>query len=951
MMALNGLGPVGSVSRFSDTAAAGSARPAPFRARAGRVKRLLRLGGDLRGVGSLGGTLSLLYVRLRTDSRMRDIQKWSDIDRRSTITQDDMRQLLDRITRNCPQPAHMRVFIDIAERYCAHAETGQLAALRRTLGIAGQGAGAWMAGMPRTDASRKAWEALVSMVDSELARRTLITPLRQMIQALPAAADAHALDLACARLAANLHRIGDERMGRGPLVAAMGQLTHAEVRTLALHLAPADTAAPGDAAAYCRMSRALGRARSSPDLWRQRLDLIGVLRTALVPAIGDRMDYFIHATSRLIGFQLQQGKPSQAVYNLAADSLKKSLDTLRYPGWPNAGMGTGTVAGTGTCTGDALVARLIAAALVGKPLEDVRTFVSKLEIRALNDLVQAMEGSNDDCAGAAWLIRGARDARVGSYRTRVADRLHELNRCIDGGARWPIVRALNELALALNAWESHCVPHGLELAPSIERQLGGAVQQASGLLFRGPVQPASTLDQASIQVLCGREVEYLRKSEPRLEKYGLCLDKGALKQVAGERGMPYIAMGVEHVIALIEILAQNEPASDRIVHAVREAAESLAMAYAKCASFVDATSDEALRLSMDIAGAAWDGYAARNPDRLAAARGAVRNAVHILANGLNDAASCLVLDLDEECTNDDEWSSHPASHMASRLRLASQLTEALGVVAVANGEEAVRDASGATFMDDWTPALCKAVAEQFGVHYEPVKGQSSLVMTRTEHDAFAAELLRKEMTVPASIKYEITGSAGPAVVEIDRQLLLDGIDRQFTRFSVAGIDRLGQYVPYISSDPASGEETHVPGVERALVALQQLAGPDTTALSSYLTQSIGADFLISLFELGAQSPIKLADGSPVLPGGDARSHTDLTRLADGSYTLRINLMWDALATVTEIAGKGAGVKLDASQSFASVGCELRLAPTGAGGWRRRVTSPLMVRYRLAPLAT
>ena len=108
-----------------------------------------------------------------------------------------------------------------------------------------------------------------------------------------------------------------------------------------------------------------------------------------------------------------------------------------------------------------------------------------------------------------------------------------------------------------------------------------------------------------------------------------------------------------------------------------------------------------------------------------------------------------------------------------------------------DGEEAVRDTSGATFMNDWTPALCTAVAEQFGVHYEPVSRQSSLVMTRTQHQAFAAELLRKEMTVPVSIQHEISGSAGPAVVEIDGQLLLDGITRQFTQFAVAGIDRLG----------------------------------------------------------------------------------------------------------------------------------------------------------------
>ncbi len=347
------------------------------------------------------------------------------------------------------------------------------------------------------------------------------------------------------------------------------------------------------------------------------------------------------------------------------------------------------------------------------------------------------------------------------------------------------------------------------------------------------------------------------------------MDRNALQAVARERGMPHIAMGAEHIAALAERLAENHLEPAGILHVLRDGAESLATACAKQASFIAMSPDETLRLCTEVAAKAWRGFVDRHPDRRAAACAGMDGVGHILANGLNDAASCLVLD-DPDKQGAGASSLQPASYAAWRLRLASQLMEALIAASAADDEAAVRDLIGSTFVGRWTPALSQAVLEQFGVHYDAVRGKASLAMTPRQHQDFATAFLREDMTVNRLAYRQIACPGGPLSIGVAEQFLLDAIDRPTTRFSVAGVDRLGHYMPYTSSAPAPGEETHVPGADRALAAVSQVAGSDTVALSIYFTQAIAADFQRALFALGPQAPIKLDDGRPVLPGGEGR---------------------------------------------------------------------------------
>ncbi len=184
-MALDSLRSAGGAPYAADSTVAGHAGAAPFEARAGRAKRLLRLARDMRHASSVRGSLALLYASLGTDSRVRAIQKWSDSERGASLSQDDMRRLCDRVARRCPEPAQAPVFYRITREYCQRADTGQLASLRRTLDTASRGrrmAGPGAAGRSGTQGVGN----VVRHAGRELARRTPITPLRQMAQALSA---------------------------------------------------------------------------------------------------------------------------------------------------------------------------------------------------------------------------------------------------------------------------------------------------------------------------------------------------------------------------------------------------------------------------------------------------------------------------------------------------------------------------------------------------------------------------------------------------------------------------------------------------------------------------------------------------------------------------------------------------------------------------------------------
>lgn len=920
-MALDGLGSVGGVSGAADLATLGDEGAAAFRARAGRAKRLARLAREMRQVDSVRGKLSLLYARLSTRRRVRAMQQWSAAEHGARIGHADMRQLFDRVTRGCAQAAQACVFHGVAQTYCRQADTEQLLSLRRMLAAPSMGAGC-PDGTPGKDPARQASETLAAMLDAELARRTILPPLRQLVQALGPSTDA--LDAACGRLAVRLNCVGDEGIARRLLAAALAQLRHAELGALATQLAP--SGGRDDGAATCGMALALANRRGSPDLWRQRLALIEGLQDAVADAARERLEYYVHATRRLMEFQLGQGRGAQAVYDLAWESLSKSLDVLRYRGVLDP------------LGGDLLAPRLIAAALMRTPVANVLAFVGQLNVKTLNTLVHAMETGGADMAGAAALVRSVRDDRVQGYRDQVIAGLRELNRALAGGGRWAALQALKDLATACAAWESGGAPGGHALSPLVEQDLHVAVQHALALAARASTAPA-VFDETSIAGMGNDEILCLRQCEAGLRKYGLAIDQKALNAVARERGLPYRAMAMAAVDAVLDALAAQEADPSRILHGLRDCVDPVAAIYANQASLLAMTPDDALRLCAETSTAAWQAYVDRHPDRIASVRAALARIGHTLSNGLNDAASCLADD-------DQAGAFQPAAHVAWRLRLASHLMEALFAASLPDGAEPTRDAAGLAFTARWTPALCKTVEHQFGVRYDPVKAQARLVMPAAQHEDFAKALLDTEIIAKNPVYRDVAVAGGPRTIQVDEQFVRDAIDRNSTQFSVTGVNRLGEYIPYTPSAQRPGEHGPRFGAERALAALCRLAGADTLRLSPYLTQTLGAQFLKALYAQGAQSPIRLEDGSPVLPGGAGVVRTDLSGLADGSYVLRTTIIWEALGSVTGFTG--VGTKLDPEQSFASLGCDILLAPTPTGGWRQEMTGPLDVRYRLVP---
>ncbi|OZI20830.1 hypothetical protein CAL26_25520 [Bordetella genomosp. 9] len=969
-MAVDGLGVAGGLAYPMDgttdnltAASAGDGARAAFRARPGRRQRLKTLIGDMRQMHGLRGKLSLVYARAGSADRVRAMVKWSRTHAGGAVCQDDMQRLYDRVTRRCAGQAHAQVFHRIAENYLAGADTGQLAALRQSLGSATPGPVPWVMRAPKADPARESWAAFSTMLDGELARRALLPALKQVIQALPVPprADGHALDLACARLATALCRAGGADADASLLAVALGQLSHVELKTLATQLAPPPGAAGVDALARCPLGRALRHLHASPDtspdLWQQRLGLMGKLRAAANRTVCDRLDYFVHTTSRLIDVQLAQGRPPQAVYDLAAGSLTKSL----------AVMGYADVLAPGGAP--VLAPRLIAAALLGKPLKDVLAYTHGLDVRTLTQLVRAMQSAAPDYAGAAALLCSVRDHHAQGYLDRLAASLRDLETQAGGARRWPIAQGLKTLAQAVQAWESHCLPAGLTLPTDVQQDLRAAVQWAlDGLCPRpggSPGLPADSrasagrapavrvlavrvLDKAAIKTLCNREVECLRIAQPLLRPYGLSLDKDALAAIALERAAPHVETAADHLADVAQALARGASDPEHAMRALREGAESAASACAECASFTDMAADDVMRVCTRIASLAWRRFIAHHAGSRRNAEAALLRSGYILHDGLNDAASALVQDLDADPPSDGDWRDRLESHAVSRLRLASQLMEALQAVCIpdddADDHSGSRSAGSEAFIDGWTPDLRRAVADHFGVKYDPARGRCALLMSRAQHERFAAELLNGDLAPRTLTQYEIAGPAGPTVVEIDEQLRVDGIMRVSAQFSVTGVDRLGNYIPYTTSSAHAGEDSHVPGVERGLLALRRLAGPDTAALTTYLTQTAAAGFICGLHALGESGPVRMDDGVAVLPGGMAYMRTDIKRMADGSYTVRINPYWYRLDTAT--AFDGSAIRLDPVRSFASMASDVRLTPAAQGAWRQEVIGPLMIRHHL-----
>jgi hypothetical protein len=947
---------------------------AAFRAGPGAPRRVMGL-RDAGPLGALRSGLSLLYARLTVSGRLQDMRDWSDgavkfqamlLERgldHPAVSGNRIAQLLTEITAGCSDSVHPKVVRMIAKRYCRVADTAQLAALRHAFGSPDEGSSGTC--MPMDAAADAAGDMLRTMLDSELARRKLATPLKDLIRVLEKPFDADALDKASARLAARI-AAGPGVAGGGPagarhlLKAAIGQLTSSEMLTLK------QFAARETQAAFPRYL--------SPDLRDRRELLARDLRDAASAAIGERLGCLVHETAELIEYRYGKGCQGHQAYDLAHRSLTKTLDGLRY---------------AELCDGyatDGLAQHIVLRALDSLGPESLGRMLTGLKPDMLGDLVRTVDRDAAAIPLAAipadvdWAVRREHERRL--YDT-VADQLRVLNNCLppaDSAARmpapdrWAALRELAILGLSMKALAEHRHLCGTAMRAEVEDDLRSTMRRLDPLL-RSPGNHAGPLGHASISVLCESEVRLLRDSEPYLGQYGLQIDPQALREVAIERSLPYKEKAVAQAQALIQALAdkasatgriEREPIEDdalvsRIVRALCHCADALRSLRQERANYIAITPEDLTALSGEVMREAREALAGRRPDAIAQISADAVAFCLSLGIGLRQAAQCLTSQPHDGGEGDDtDWARQTAQHASSLMRGASYFASALESELTANAEilpDGARGARPDSVSDEsvaaaWTPAVCRAVSENFGVHYDPQRREASPVMTPARHKEFIDLLLAESMPAVVEEQREIATPDGPLSIVVGHQFIVDGIVRQCSSFSVRGIGVDGSYVPYTSSASVPGDDSHVEGIDRALPVLYRLAGPHTPALTSYLSQIVGCDFVMALHRLGRNSPLKLSDGSPATLAS-AVTKADVTRMADGSYRLDLTVLADKLSSVLSVPDPEnfSMVSLDEQQSYASVSYTVQLRIGQEGEQRHEKTRPVDLRFRLYELST
>lgn len=254
------------------------------------------------------------------------------------------------------------------------------------------------------------------------------------------------------------------------------------------------------------------------------------------------------------------------------------------------------------------------------------------------------------------------------------------------------------------------------------------------------------------------------------------------------------------------------------------------------------------------------------------------------------------------------------------------------------------------------PAVRQAVIDVFGVDYDPQSGiASTAAMSKEQHAELSRELVAESM--PSATKeirsVPLEANAPLAVdIEVDRQFILDGYDRPSVSFSAQGVSADGIYVPCVASTPCRGDTSHTQGMDRALLALHRVAGPDTAALTGYMSQIASIEAVLAFARMGRKSPLRLLNGDVVQLGDGGATETHVRRLADGSYELDQTVIWkpkmEGVLAIDSL-GDAYSVALDLKQSHMALSYTVRLRIDADGKQTRQIAGPVDLRYSMREL--
>lgn len=191
-------------------------------------------------------------------------------------------------------------------------------------------------------------------------------------------------------------------------------------------------------------------------------------------------------------------------------------------------------------------------------------------------------------------------------------------------------------------------------------------------------------------------------------------------------------------------------------------------------------------------------------------------------------------------------------------------------------------------------------------------------------------------------------SATIVSLELDETLWKDGIQRPSVRLSVKGGDADGGKidVSWPSGIAQDDQGARLAAMGQSVQALIDVAGKDTAMeLMRIINQQLGASFEVMFMGLREDSPLRMADGTPVLVGGGATQSYTISQQEDGTFRVDAAFLFGEADTVRQITSTGVQEAWMAKGSWAEMSVSL-VVNTADKTVKELPGSPPSVRYSL-----
>jgi hypothetical protein len=793
-------------------------------------------------------------------------------------------------------------------------------------------------------------EALMGHVGKQLDKEIAVRATAD-----PIAAVANVLSTATTRGAVNVGAVDTQRMDAAleQLRAGAGMLKP-EGQTLRHFFAPAVErmsdgelarlaqglsvqARDGGVSTYNALLAGSNGRGVDPAKKKEREEALGALQGAVADQIQARMERATIAASTPLQVRLMDGgaKIGAETISQLESSLRNQADALGA---------SHTVAPGGADPATAMLAR----ALTDLPDPQLDRLVGAASghglARARDGIATLADPRQTSLRTAVGL---AHANQLAALSGRVESTREELAAAVAGGDRGKATMKLAQLSHETRNLRVFDNAMGNPIDAGMQADLRASVSGALTLL-RAPANPDGPLTADTLRGLTTAEFGLLRKARDELGDFGLTFDSAAVRAELSTRSQPSATRAEQATARLLESLADPATSMADVVKQVRTIAGETAAALSTRTKMgqeigADDVADMAATVTRNAL-AAFKANAGAGADALVD-RVLARYDEHVgplgdMLSPMRSAASDLV-------GTEGEPNSDAVRQTLGVINTGSLVLGTLRQDLDASAREAGREPTVARPTSIMSPDMRSAVAGEFGLQFDAAVDTARPVLSPAQRTAIDAMLTASPPDEGThAVTLPVRGV--PTVFQVDETFKKDGVERIGVSFSVSGRGPDGARVQTGAPvRPDAPEDERLAALGESMSALHAVAGDAAVPLTRYMNQQIVGGLQKSLGEMGADSPLRLPDGTALIAGGNGRMHFDVERMPDGRLSAHVNIRFSGLESGLGVPAQGDPypVFLDAAKSHVDVQFSVFVSDDGT---QFQMRDPMHMQYSLVP---